>query len=158
MNARQRRALEATRELLGAGTEVRRIATGRAHARMTNGVWALIGVFGAAFLFVLIVLHAVLIPGVLLVLILYGMVRPGRAVAVTDGAVLVLTLSGWNGKPNGILETLAPGSLRQGIRPANGGKVNVQLGSDLISLKRPDLEALVAAVPTVEVPPPPIPL
>jgi hypothetical protein len=151
----KRRGLEATKALLGPATNVRAYAFGRAHARMTNGAWGLIAIFGTAFVVVLIALQTILIPGVLLVLVLYGMVRPRRGVAVTDDGVVVMALSGWNGTPRHVIDTQPHAALRAGIRGANGSKVNVQLGSDLITLKRADFESLLAAAPDAAVPPPP---
>jgi hypothetical protein len=155
MTRQQRRGQEAVQKLLGPGDEVMAFAFGRAHARMTNGAWTLIAIFGAAFVIVLVTLKTILIPGVLLIWILYGMVRPRRGVAVTRSGIVVTALSGWNGVPTHVTQTLPPGALRAGIRNATGNKVDVQLGAELITLKRPDFEALVGVVPDGQVPPAP---
>jgi hypothetical protein len=155
MTRQQRRGQDAVGKLLGPGTEVLTFAFGRAHARMTNGAWVLIAIFGTAFVIVLVAIKTVLIPGVLLILILFNMVRPRRGVAVTSSGIVVTELSGWNGSPRGVMETLPSGALRAGIRNATGSKVDVQLGADLITVKRSDFEALVAAAPVEQVPPPP---
>ena len=152
MSARGR-ATEAAGKLLGT-TGVRAFAFGRAHARMTNGAWWLIAIFGAAFVVVLVALKTILIPGVVLVWILFGMVRPRRGVAVTGEGVTVMALSGWNGKPTRVIETLSSSALRTGIRGARGNKVDAQLGADLITLRRSDFAQLAAAIPADAVPPP----
>jgi hypothetical protein len=155
MTRQQRRGQDAVRKLLGPGTDVLTFAFGRAHTRMTNGAWALIAIFGTAFVIVLVALKTVLIPGVLLIWILYNMIRPRRGVAVTGSGIVVTELSGWNGEPKRLTETLRSGALQAGIRNARGSKVDVQLGADLITVKRSDFEALVAAAPVDRVPPPP---
>jgi hypothetical protein len=155
MTRQQRRGEDAVRKLLGPGTEVLTLAFGRSHARMTNGAWVLIAIFGTAFVVVLVALKTVLIPGVLLIWILYNMIRPRRGIAVTGSGIVVTELSGWNGAPKRVTETLRSGALQAGIRNASGSKVDVQLGADLITVKRSDFEALVAAAPVEQVPPPP---
>src|SRR5215831_12167500 len=120
----QQRASDAAAKLLNA-TAVRAFGFGRAHARMTNGAWWLIGLFGAGFVIILIVLKTFLFPGVVLVWLLFSMVRPRRGIAVTDAGVAVMALSGWNGRPARITETLPHAALRSGIRRARGSRVDV---------------------------------
>jgi hypothetical protein len=155
MTRQQRRGQDAVRKLLGPESEVLTFAFGRAHARMTNGAWVMIAIFGTAFVIVLVALKTILVPGVLLVWILYNMIRPRRGVAVTSSGVAVTELSGWSGAPKRVRETLPPGALQVGIRNATGSKVDVQLGADLITVKRAGFEALAAATPAEQVPPPP---
>jgi hypothetical protein len=155
MTRPQRRGQDGVRKLLGPETDVSAFAYGRGHARMTNGAWSLIAIFGTAFVIVLVALKTILVPGVILVWALYGMVRPRRGVAVADSRVVVAMLSGWNGAPKHLIDTLPADTLRTGIRSATGNKVSVQLGGDLITIKRADFQALVAAVPEAPVPPPP---
>jgi hypothetical protein len=155
MTRQQQRGQDAVRKLLGPGTEVLTFAFGRSHARMTNGAWVLIAIFGSAFVIVLVALKTILIPGVLLIWILYNMIRPRRGVAITRSGIVITELSGWNGAPKRVTETLPSGALQAGIRNASSSKVDVQLGADLITVKRSDFESLAAAAPVEQVPPPP---
>jgi hypothetical protein len=155
MTRQQRKGQEAIRKLVGPGDEVTAFAFGRAHARMTTGAWSLIAVFGTLFVIVLVALKTILIPGAVLIWIPYGMVRPRRGVAVARSGIIVAALSGWNGAPKHVTAVLPPDALRGGIRNATGSKVDVQLGDDLITLKRQDFESLLAAVPDGRIPPPP---
>jgi hypothetical protein len=155
MTRQQRKGQEAIRKLVGPGDEVTAFAFGRAHARMTTGAWSLIAVFGTLFVIVLVALKTILIPGAVLIWIPYGMVRPRRGVAVARSGIIVAALSGWNGAPKHVTAILPPDALRGGIRNATGSKVDVQLGDDLITLKRQDFESLLAAVPDGRIPPPP---
>ena len=155
MTRQQRRGQEAVQKLLGPGDEVMAFAFGRAHARMTTGAWSLIAIFGTAFVIVLVTFKTILIPGALLIWILYGMVRPRRGIAITDSGIVVTTLSGWSGSPKHVTQTLPHAALRAGIRNATGSKVDVQLGADLTTVRRRDFESLTAAVPDGQVPPPP---
>jgi hypothetical protein len=155
MTRQQRKGQEWVQKLLGPGEEVSSFAFGRAHARMTSGAWSLIAIFGTLFVIVLVALKTILLPGVLLIWILYGMVRPRRGVAVARSGIVVAALSGWNGAPKHLTAVLPPDALRSGIRNATGSKVDVQLGDDLITLKRQDFESLLAAVPDGRIPPPP---
>ena len=155
MTRQQRKAQEAVRKLLGSGDEVTAFAFGRAHARMTSGAWSLIAIFGTLFVIVLVALKTIVLPGALLIWILYGMVRPRRGVAVTRAGIVIAALSGWNAAPKHLISTLPPETIRAGIRNATGNKVDVKLGDDLITMKRQDFESLLAAVPDGRIPPPP---
>src|SRR5262245_40372978 len=155
MTGQQRKGQEGVQKLLGPGDEVTAFAFGRAHARMTSGAWSLIAIFGTLFVIVLVALKTIVLPGALLIWILYGMVRPRRGVAVARSGIVVAAWSGWNGAPKRVTVVLPPEALRSGIRKAIGSKVDVQLGDDLVTLKRQDFEALLRAVPDGRIPPPP---
>lgn len=155
MTRQQRKGQEAVQKLLAPGDMVTAFAFGRAHARMTSGAWSLIAIFGTLSVIVLVALKTIVLPGALLIWILYGMVRPRRGVAVARSGIVVAALNGWNAAPKHVTAVVPPEELRAGIRRASGNRVDVQLADDLITLKRQDFESLLAAVPDGRIPPPP---
>ena len=67
-----------------------------------------------------------------------------------------MALSGWNGRPARVIGTLPPSVLRTGIRGARGNRVDVELGAELITMRKADFAELTAAIPGDAVPPPPL--
>jgi hypothetical protein len=148
--------------------DVRAYAVGRASARWSDGAKWVTGIFGALFVFALVVLHVVLIPGFLVGYVLYDSVRPRRGVAVTAAGITEMKLSMVNGKPSSVIATSAHAALFSPGERA-GGKTVVRLPADDVSLKDADLQrlqaaAVAAAPPTGQAangtlpPPPPSPV
>src|SRR5436190_14822752 len=163
LTSRQRRELESARKVT---TDVRAYAVARASARWSDGAKWVTGIFTTLFVFALVVLHVVLIPGFLVVYVLYDSVRPRRGVAVTAAGITQMKLSMMNGKPSAVLAMSAHAAL---FSPGeqSGGKTVVRLPAEDVSLKDADLQRLqraaVAAAPATgqaangTLPPPPPP-
>jgi hypothetical protein len=96
------------------------------------------------FVFALVVLHVVLIPGFLVVYVLYDSVRPRRGLAVTAAGITEMKLSMLNGKPAAVLAT-SPHVALFSLGERSGGKTVVRLPADDVSLKDADLQRLQAA-------------
>jgi hypothetical protein len=129
---------KAAADLLPTGSHVRAYAIGRAHARLTTGSVVVGGAFLIAVM-VALMLGYVLLPGGLLVLFLFREVRPPRAVVVADMGLTVMNRSFWNGRPSRILAALPPAPLPS---PGPVGSVTLQLGSERITLSRPEFDVL----------------
>jgi hypothetical protein len=145
MNRRQRRRLDAARQLVGPDTTILAYGGGRGHARMSKGVVGLAAGFLVVFVAVLALLHAVLLPGGVLLIVGIGMIRPRRGVALTPDAVLLLHESEWNGKPNRLILRAAPVAFVP-TGSGSAGSVSFQLGTERVTLKRREYERLLSAV------------
>jgi hypothetical protein len=162
LTSRQRRELESARKVTA---DAHAYAVGRASARWSDGAKWVTGIFTALFVFALVVLHIVLIPGFLVVYVLYDSVRPRRGVAVTAAGITEMKLSMMNGKPSAVLATSSHAAL---FSPGeqSGGRTVVRLPAEDISLKDADLHRLQGAAaaaappigqPSGTLPPPPPP-
>ena len=147
--ARRRQALKAARKVLGEATDVRAFAAGRAQPRMTDGAIIMVLVFVTAFL-VALANGVFLLPGVLICALFYATIRPMRGIAVTDADVVLMRTSWINGKPDAVL-THAPFAVL-GAEAHSGTTVPVQVGTDIVKLRRSAYDQLVAAA----VPPMPV--
>ena len=155
MSKRQQKKLDAARGVAEPGTEILAYGTGSGHARMSKGLIGLIVGFGLLFAVVLVAVHVVLIPGVLLVVVAIGLIRPKRGVAVTPDAVLVFHESIWSGRPNRLILSSPAAALSASGAPSTGGsRVSLLLGNERITLKRSAFEPLLraAALSTHELP------
>jgi hypothetical protein len=156
ISKRQHKKLDAARRIAEPGSEILAYGTGSGHARMSKGLVGLVVGFAALFLVVLVAVHVVLIPGVVLVVVVIGLVRPKRGVAVTPNAVLVFHESMWNGKPNRlILSTPAPSFSASNAPSTGNSRVSLLLGTERVSFKKNEYERLLRGVvpPAVELPP-----
>jgi hypothetical protein len=163
LTSRQRRELESARTVTA---DVRAYAVGRASARWSDGAKWVTGIFTTLFVFALVVLHVVLIPGFLVVYVLYDSVRPRRGLAVTAAGVTEMKLSLMNGKPSAVVGSSTHAALfSPGER--SGGRTVVRLPAEDVSLKDADLQRLQAAAaaaappmaqPATGILPPPPPL
>ena len=156
MSKRQRRKLDAARHVAEPGSEILAYGTGNGHARMSKGLVGLVVGFAVIFVVVLVALHTVVIPGVVLVVVAIGLLRPKRGVAVTPDAVLVFHESVWNGKPNGVILRGPADSLSaSGASSAGASRVTLHLGTERITMKANEFERLLRASrpPIVEAPP-----
>ena len=152
LTSRQRRDLSAARKVMGEEAGVRAFAAGRANARWSAGARWSVGIFVAVFAGALVLLHVVLIPGALLGLIFYDMVRPRRGVAVTATGVVELKLGTMNGRPTSVLATTSHGVLVESHTGPVEGKREVRFGAERVALRDRDLRTLQVAIP-VSVPP-----
>jgi hypothetical protein len=154
-SAAQRRAMAAAHTLLGA--EVRAYAAGRAEARMSRAAGWTIGITAGIWLAALVVLHVILLPGALVCLVLYDMIRPRRGVAVTDAGVAELSLRGLNAMPKSAIAVVGPDALSNPeIR--EGSKVGLRFPEEVVTMHERDFAWLVAAAAAVgapSLPPPP---
>ena len=148
--ARQRQALKAARKVLGEATDVRAVAAGRAQPRMTDGAIIMVLVFVTAFL-VALANGIFLLPGVLIGALFYATIRPMRGIAVTGADVVLMRMSWINGKPDAAL-THAPIAVLGANGGHSGTTVPVQVGTDIVKLRRSAYDQLVAAA----VPPMPV--
>jgi hypothetical protein len=131
-------------------------ATGTGHARISKGLVGLVVGFVVLFVVVLVAIHVALIPGVVLLVVAIGLIRPKRGVAVTTDAVLVLHESMWNGTPNGLIVSSPVAPLSGSAAGGTGGpRVSVLLGTERITLKRDEIERLLRAIAPATVEPPP---
>ena len=146
LSSRQRRELQAARKTIGEAAAVRAFARGRATARWSAGASWIVGAFAAAFVVAFVFLHVVLIPGALVVLVLYDNVRPRRGVAVTATGVAELKLSTMSGRPSSVLSMTGHAALLQPLDRANGRTV-VRVGTEDVSFRDRDLGMLQAAIP-----------
>ena len=156
MSKRQRKKLETARRVTEAGPEILAYGTGTGQARLSKGLIGLVGGFAALFLVLLVLVHVVLIPGVVLVVVAIGLVRPKRGVALTSDAVLVFHESVWNGKPNRLILSSPPSSFSASNPPNSGSsRVALLLGTERVTLKTNEYQRLLRAVapPAVELPP-----
>jgi hypothetical protein len=115
---------------------------------MTMFVWALTMVFGALFLFLLVALQLILVPGILLVFIVYDSARPRRGVAVTGSGVVAFRVNWLNADPNEALAMTSHGALLPGGARHVGGKVAIPFGSETVLVRARDFATLVAAIPS----------
>jgi len=139
----RRNGTRAAQRLLGPDVVIREIGFGRAHARLTTSAIALVSIFVVAFI-VALALGVVLIPGGLLLIVVLGLIRPPRAVVVTDHGTALLNRGIGTGRPTKVLALLAhdalppPSALVSGIRA-------VPLGPDRVSFSRKEIERLTTA-------------
>jgi 4-amino-4-deoxy-L-arabinose transferase-like glycosyltransferase len=156
MSKRQRKKLDAARRVNESGSEILAYGTGSGHARLSKGLIGLVVGFAVLFLVVLVLVHVVLIPGVVFVVVVIGLIRPKRGVALTPDAVLVFHESVWNGKPNRLILSSPASSFSASNPPISGGsRVSLLLGTERVTLKASEYERLLRAVapPAVELPP-----
>jgi len=147
-SAYQRRGLNAARAILGGVTDVRGFAAGRVEgARMTRGAWWIVGIFSAVFAFFFLFLHVILLPGALVLILLYESVKPKRGVAVTSHGVAELRLKGFNARPAAVLATTDHGVLSHGRARAVGKRIGVTFGTETVLVRERDFATLMAAVP-----------
>ena len=155
MSKRQHKKLDAARRIVDRGSEILAYGTGSGHARISKGLIGLVVGFAVLFVVVLIAVHVVLIPGVVLVVVTTGLIRPKRGVALTRDAVLVFQESMWNGKPNRLILSFpaASFSASNALSP-RVSRVSFLLGTERITLKTNEYERLLRAVvpPAVELP------
>jgi hypothetical protein len=157
LTRRQRRAMAAARKVLG-DADVRAYATGRAQARMSNGVRWMIGIFSVAFVGTLVAYKVVLVPGVLLWYVLYDGIRPRRGVAVTGRGVAELGLSSVHGRPASVISVMDPGALSEPRVARQGHQFHVQFTGETVTVTERDYRMLSEALPvSVALPPPPMP-
>jgi hypothetical protein len=146
MTKKQRKRLDAARGVAGPCIEILAYGTGTGHARMSKGLIGLIVGFGLLFVVVLVAVHVVLIPGVVLVVVAIGLIRPKRGVALTPDAVLVFHENIWNGQPNRlILSSPADVLSASGTAGTRGSRVSLLLGNERITMKRNAYEPLLRA-------------
>ena len=156
INKRQAKKLDAARRVTESGSEILAYGTGSGHARLSKGLIGLVVGFALLFLVLLVLVHVVLLPGVVLVVLAIGLIRPKRGVALTPDAVLVFHESMWNGKPTRLLLS-SPASSFSPSNPPNSGssRVSLLLGAERVTLKTNEYQRLLRAVasPAVELPP-----
>jgi hypothetical protein len=143
----QRKKLASARKVVGASTEVVDYRSGKGHTRATKTLLYLGLGYIVALLAVQIFIGRLLIPGVLLILVVYYLVRPLRGVAVSPFGAVVMHESMMNGQPTKVLFVAPPDALGSSDEHLEGKThVRVQIGSELIRLKRDDYESLVLAI------------
>jgi hypothetical protein len=154
-NRRQRKNLDAARKLAGPRSDVLAYASGSGHARMSKGFIGLVTCFILLFAIVLVVIHAVVIPGAVIIVVAIGLLKPRRGLALTSDAVLVFHESIWSGRPNRLTSQFPISSLMAAKSAgARSSRVNILFGAEGVSLKEKEFERLLrAAVPAVERPP-----
>jgi hypothetical protein len=154
MSKKQHKQLDAARRVAEPGSEILAYGTGTGHARMSRGLIGLVVGFVALFVVVLLAVHVVLIPGVVLVVVAIGLIRPRRGVAVTPDGVLVFHESMWNAKPNRLIFS-GPAASFHTPTSSTGSRVSVLLGPERVTLKTTHYERLLHAVapPALELPP-----
>ncbi len=152
LTSRQRRHLQAARKAMGEAADVRAFAAGRANARWSSAARWVLGIFVAAFTGAIVLLHVVLLPGALVLYVLYDAVKPQRGVAVTGAGVAELKLSMMSGRPSSVLATTNHAALLESHIERVKGKSGVRFGAEDVLLRDRDLRMLQGAIP-VAVPP-----
>jgi hypothetical protein len=153
LTSKQRRVLEGARRVMGEGAGIRVVAIGRANARWSDGARWTVGIFSAAFVLTFVILHVILVPGALVVLVLYDSVRPKRGVAVTAAGISELKLSLIKGRPSSVITSTDHAALFvPRLAETNDGKSAVAFGSEVVSLRGNDLAMLQAFVPAASSP------
>jgi len=154
LSSYQRRGMDAARRIIGA-TDVRGFAAGRVEiARMTEGTWWVVGIFGAVFVFFFLVLHVILLPGALVFVLVYESVKPRRGVVVTGNGIVEFTMKGFNALPKSVMATTDYGALYQGRARSVGKGIGITFGSETVIVRERDYPVLLGAVPPVPVPGP----
>jgi hypothetical protein len=156
MSKKQHQKLDAARRVAEPGVEILAYGTGTGHARMSKGLIGLVVGFVVLFVIVLVAVHVVLIPGVVLIVVAIGLIRPRRGVALTPDSVLVFHESMWSGKPNRLILSTPAASFSGSTAPGPGhSRVALLLGTERVSLKTNEYERLLRAgvPPAVEIPP-----
>ena len=140
----ERRNAKAATKLLEPDVSVYGCVRGRAKARVTGGVIAAIVVFAVAFL-VALSQGFLLLPGVIMAVLLYGLLRPLRPVLITDRGVAIFECSAITDRPKKALVKVSAATLDR-ARPAGGGsKVEIAVGPEVVHLKKADFDRLAAA-------------
>ena len=99
----KRKKLASARKLVGPSMEVVAYGSGKGHTRGCRRLSSASDAYVVAFIAVQIVLGRFLIPGVLLILVVYYLIRPLRGIAITPFGVLVMHESMANGQPSSVL-------------------------------------------------------
>src|SRR5262249_21008090 len=125
----QRRAIAAARKILGGKTDIRADGAGRVEqARMTNGAQWTLRIFSAVSCLFFVLLPGLLVPGLLVVLVLYESVKPRRGVAVTSTGVVEFRVGGFRAMPLAVLARTDRGVLDRAVKPF-ADKVSLTFGS-----------------------------
>lgn len=122
---------------------VHEFGMGRGHARMTITTGVLMGTFAAAFVFFL-TRGVILVPGILLLAFAVRSIQPQRGLAVTDYEVVLVKVSGFNGRPNGILGR-QPHAL---VATYPAGKVELTFGEERMRMPAKEFGRILAAIAT----------
>lgn len=147
MSKRQHQKLDAARRIAEPGSEILAYGAGSGHARMSKGLVGLVVGFAVLFLVVLVTVHVALFPGVVLIVVAIGLIRPKRGVALTPDAVLVFHESMWNGKPNRLILSTPAASFSASNAPSTGdSRVSLLLGTQRVSFRKNEYERLLRAV------------
>ncbi len=144
---REGKKLASARSVAGPSVDVVAYGSGIGHSRATAAL-VLLGLgYGAVLLTLLVVVGRFLLPGVLLLLAAYYLVRPLRGVAVTQVGILVMQEGMMNERPARVLYLAPPDALGPFDEHLEGTRhVRVQIGPELIRMRRSVYESLVLAV------------
>lgn len=164
VETRRQRELRDTSVLLGPQVEVRALATGRANARWSNTATWIAVIFGTIAAAAFIVFHVFLLPGILIIWILYDAIRPRRGVAVTTAGLTELRLGFVQARPVAVVGEVDHSALSPQRLERDGRKLGVRFGTDVVSLSEAEAQRLQAAVASIAITPvaipslPPLPL
>jgi hypothetical protein len=147
LNARQKKRLQAAQRLLGPQAHVMAYAAGRANARMTTIAWVIVGAFAIVALTLAALFGVILFPGLLLALFFYSSIRPFRGVAITTAGVVLMEVSLASGRPSRLLGTFPFVVLSPPCAQPLGNAICLQLGPDVVSLRRGEHLRLVSCLP-----------
>ncbi len=146
---RRRKALGAMGPLLAPGVSVRAYAVGRANARMTTAVTYVIAGLLLVLVVVAVLTGHVYLPGLLVFVLFFPVIKPGRGVAVLDAVVVVVSVKAMTGKPRAVLGELAPAVLLPPhIHWVAKRAVQIPLGPDIVKFRARDYERLTASLST----------
>jgi hypothetical protein len=117
----------------------------------------------ASFLLLLVVVAVltghIYVPGVLVFVLFFSVIKPGRGVAVLDGAVVVVSVKATTGKPKAVLGELPHAALLPPhIHRVGKRAVQIPLGPDVVKFRARDYEGLSVSLSTPSTPsavPPP---
>jgi hypothetical protein len=118
---------------------------GRGNARMTSSAIAVMGLFIAVFVLILVIAHTIIFPGFLILIYVINDTMPQRGIAVTEQGLALIGRGVWFGRPNRVVTLMGP-------VPITGPVVS--FGEETVKLSAKELDVLRAAVGPAYAPPP----
>jgi hypothetical protein len=115
---------------------------GRGHARMTGRAIGITAAFAVAAV-VALQFGVVLIPGVVLIFIVFNEIRPPRGIALTDQGATVMSRTFWTGRPAKRLGSIVPVT----ATPSGSLSSTIEIGEERVTLSTRELARFALAVP-----------
>ena len=144
---REGKKLASARSVAGPSIEVVAYGSGIGHSRATKALLLLGLAYVVVFVALLVLVGRFLLPGILLLLGAYYLVRPLRGLAVTPLGILVMQEGMMNERPASVLYMAPRDALGPFDEHVGGARhVRVQIGPELIRMRRSVYESLVLAV------------
>jgi hypothetical protein len=151
LERRQSKAVGFLVKVLPPGAAVRAYGAGWANARMTLAAASIIIGFATLYALVAVLAGRLLIPGIPVLILFVGAVKPMRGLAVMDDRIAVVSVSAWNAHPKSVLyevplTVMAPPL----VHLTRKGVATVALGPDVVRLRSRDYQRLSAGFGTAD--------